>query len=189
MSWFNKTFRFVHRTERVLDIPKEIIMENILDFEHVNYVHKRCFAYNRVVAKHGNTTLLEYGVRHIPGIPIVTDYIMFHEYHPPNKVVHYAKPVKSRRWTRNRMELKDVETETGTRTYYESVHEGDLPVFLYPFRKLLLKLADWWGGIVWSEDEAILQRRMQVLDRGFKDGQFCGYWKFEDGTSRFQFRD
>jgi hypothetical protein len=87
------------------------------------------------------------------------------------------------------MELKDIETETGTQTHYESVHEGDLPIFLYPFRKLLLKLADWWGGIVWSEDEAILRRRMQLLDRGFKDGQFCGYWKFEHGTTHFQFRE
>ena len=163
-------------------------MENILDFEHVNYVHRRCFAYNRVIARHGDTTLLEYGVRHIPRLPFVTHYVMFHEYHPPNKVIHYAKPQGARRWTRNRMELRDVETENGPATLYESVHEAELPIYLYPFRRWLLKLADWWGGIVWAEDEAILRRRIVMLRRGFKDGQFCGYWRYDRGSAHFVFR-
>lgn len=187
MPFWNKTFRLNHKRTMTVDIPRQLIIDNILDFEHVNFVHKKCFAYSRVVAKTEHTTLLEYGVRHIPGWPLVTHYVMYHQYFPPDRIVHYSKPLRGRHWTKSVMYLKDISDESGPKTYYESTHEGLFPIFLKPFTKWMLKLADYWADIVWKEDSALLRRRQKILASGFKDGPLCGKWVFEDGTSHFKF--
>ena len=99
---FFSKYLFVHKVVRNVDIPPEVIMENICDFEHVGFVHKKCFAYNKIIKRHQNITILEYGVRHIPFLPfLVTRYFMIHEKISPLKVVHQSKSFRGGGWIRS----------------------------------------------------------------------------------------
>ena len=51
-----------------------------------------------------------------------------------------------------------------------------MPIILYPFKKLILKIVDSWSDILWFEDTEIMKQRLKVLSNGFKDGFHCGKW-------------
>ena len=43
-----KEFKFSHKNIKNINIPMELVIENYRDFEHVSYVHKRCFKYSNM---------------------------------------------------------------------------------------------------------------------------------------------
>ena len=56
-----------------------------------------------------------------------------------------------------------------------------MPIILYPFKKLILKIVDSWSDILWFEDTEIMKQRLKVLSNGFKDGFHCGKWILKEG--------
>ena len=184
---FFSKYLFVHKVVRNVDIPPEVIMENICDFEHVGFVHKKCFAYNKIIKRHQNITILEYGVRHIPFLPfLVTRYFMIHEKISPLKVVHQSKSFRGGGWIRSSMTLseKNINGERGST--YTSTHEIYQPVIYRPFEKLIIAIATYWSNIVWREDYEICKKRYLLKKNGFKDGPSCGKWVEEFGQINFE---
>jgi hypothetical protein len=174
---FFSKFLFVHTVEREVDLPPELIMENICDFEHVGFVHKKCFSYNKVIKRCGSVTVLEYGVRHIPFLPFfVTHYFMIHERISPFEVTHLAKNKSGGPWIRSRMLLSERNVNGRKGSLYISTHESLLPFFYKPFKKILIIISNYWGNIVWQEDYEICRKRLLLKEMGFSDGPLCGAW-------------
>ena len=184
---FFKKYLFTHKVVREVDVPPEFIMDNICDFEHVGFVHKRCFAYNRVIKKRGSITVLEYGVKHLPLLPfLVTHYLMIHERVSPLEVTHYAKNQRGGAWIKSRMFLGEKNVGGKRGSVYTSTHERLLPVFFRPFEKVLIMIANYWGNIVWMEDYEICKKRFLLKESGFRDGPSCGRWVESPGEINYE---
>lgn len=188
MSWRMPTFKFRFEETRVIHVPKAFVMENILDFDHVNYVHRRCYAYCRVIARRHAVALLEYGVRHLPGLPFVTHYTMHHEYHAPDTVVHYARAGGRGPWVKSIMRVADLQTADGPATEYHHVYERELPMWMQPFHGLLVRCIKRWTNILWEEDASIVERRFRLAQGGFQSRAACSEWVFEHGTGSYRLR-
>jgi len=178
-----KEFEFIHKNIRFTKVPIKIVIENYCDFEHVNYVHKTCFKYSNVVKRSKNLTLLEYGVFHIPPIPISTDYIMLHEFIPPNKIIHISRRNNSRKFVKGEIIFESKNGGTQITQY----HKTTLPFFFKPFVKILIILLDRWSNIVWKEDSDMIVDRDKFIKSGNKDGSHCGKWVIIDGRPKWEF--
>jgi hypothetical protein len=178
----NKIYKIQHKKIRNISIPAKLIMENIMDFEHVNFVHKKCFKYNRLIFKKDRVSILEYGVKIFPFIPFyVNHFIMIHEQISEYEVRHISRNLNNKRWIESRMSLKEKKSRGRNYTEYISTHELYLPLFLLPFKKLILKIIDNWSNIVWSEDYDILKRKMKLEKNNFINAPACGVWLKKDG--------
>ena len=142
-----------------------------------------------MIRKVGRVTLLEYGVRHLPWLPWVTHYTMFHEHQPPDTVVHLARAGGHGPWTVSRMHVSEIQADHGPATLYEHMYERPLPIWMKPLRPLLARLVTWWSGILWKEDLALVERRYRMVQQGFTDTTPCADWVFEEGTGVYQFRN
>ena len=182
-----KTFNFCVEEVRRIPVSKERVIENIIDFDHVNYVHKRCYAYCRVVDRWKTLTLLEYGVYHIPGLPWVTHYTMLHEFQPPDTVVHLARSGKMGPWTRTVMQVSEFQTPSGSVTEYRHFYERPLPIWMKPLTPLLRKWVRRWTDILWEEDSGIVKRRHEMVQNGFRESTSCARWVYEHGTGVYRF--
>ena len=178
-----KEFKFIHKNIRFTKVPIKIVIENYCDFEHVNYVHKTCFKYSNVVKRSKNLTLLEYGVFHIPPIPISTDYIMLHEFIPPNKIIHISRRNNSRKFVKGEIIFESKNGGTQITQY----HKTTLPFFFKPFVKILIILLDRWSNIVWKEDSDMIVDRNKFIKSGNKDSSHCGKWVIIDGRPKWEF--
>ena len=56
-------YNFHHSYINTIAAPRPVVLWNILDFSHVNWVHRRTYKYCKVLARSNQTTFLEYGVR------------------------------------------------------------------------------------------------------------------------------
>ncbi len=182
--FFDK-YLFTHQVIREVDVPPEIIMENICDFDHVNFVHKKCFSYNRLIKRMGDVILLEYGVKHIPLLPITTHYILIHEQISPLEIMHYSINKRGGAWIKTKMVLEERIVENKRHTLWNISYERYQSVLLKPFERILIFIASYWGGILWSEDYELCKRRQLLREGGFIDGAPCGGWDTIDGNSSY----
>jgi hypothetical protein len=155
-----------------------------LDFDHVNYVHKKCYAYCRLIARHRGVSLLEYGVYHIPGIPWVTHYTLYHVFQPPDTVEHFARTGGRGPWTKSIMRVADLPTAQGPATQYDHSYRRLLPLWMKPFQSVLRWWITRWVDILWEEDRSIVERRHHLVQAGFRDSDACAEWVYEQGTGR-----
>jgi len=163
-----KPYYFKHEVRRITDIPVKILMDNICDFEHVSFVHKKCFKYNTVIKRVGNVTILEYGVRHLPLISfLVTNYFLIHQKISINKVIHKSKKIGTRNWVTSEITIEEYEENGILKTLYKSSHESFLPFYLKPFNFFILKIANHWSDIVWHEDYEICARGFELEKMAF----------------------
>ena len=103
-----------HQKIREINIPKNIVFENFLDLDHINFVHRKCYKYCNLVKRSKNYMLLDVGVYHIPGIPFVSHYTMFHEVVSQNKIIHFSKRKNSSKYVKsevNFIELSEDKTK------------------------------------------------------------------------------
>lgn len=175
-----------HEKIREVDLPKDIIFENFLDLDHINFVHKKCYKYCNLVKRTKNYMLLDVGVYHIPGLPIVSHYTMFHEVISPNKITHYSKRMNSKKYVKSEVNFHEI-SENRTKIHHK--HSFYLPILFYPVRKMILKIVDNWSDILWSEDTEIMKQRYKVKSNGFKDGFHCGKWVLIDGKPTWQYNE
>ena len=40
-----------HEKVREIELPKDIVLENFLDLDHINFVHKKCYKYCNLVKR------------------------------------------------------------------------------------------------------------------------------------------
>ena len=171
---------------REIDLPKDIVLENFLDLDHINFVHKKCYKYCNLVKRTKNYMLLDVGVYHIPGLPIVSHYTMFHEVISPNKILHYSKRKNSSNYVKSEINFYEI-SENKTKIHHK--HSFHLPILFYPVRNIILKIVDKWSDILWSEDKEIMKQRLKVKSEGFKDGFHCGKWVLIDGKPTWQYNE
>ena len=167
-----------HQKIREINIPKNIVFENFLDLDHINFVHKKCYKYCNLVKRSKNYMLLDVGVFHFPGLPFVSHYTMFHEVISPNKIIHFLKEEIQQKYVKSEVNFVEL-SENKTKIIHK--HNFNLPIILYPFKKLILKIVDSWSDILWFEDTEIMKQRLKVLSNGFKDGFHCGKWILKEG--------
>lgn len=177
--------KLLHEKKREINLPMEIVIENFCDLDHVNYVHKRCYKYCNIVRKKENIMFLDVGVYPIPPLPIAQHYTMFHEFIPPNKIIHYSKKKNSNKYVKSQVIFEE---KSGVTTFTHK-HQLEVPFYLYPFKKMIIKLVDRWSDILWEEDSEIMKIRYAQLKNGFKDGAHCGKWVLKDGKPFFEFYD
>jgi len=163
-------YNFKHTIVNVAPVSRPIVLWNLLDFSHVNWVHRRNYKYCKILAESPRVTLLEYGVRmfFFLKLPWSSPVLMWHEFVPPGVVRHLSRSAWGS-YTKVEMTLEEkregdkVET---TLTHHYATH---LPAFLLPFKKLFAWYLDSWSDRLWKEDSGMLLRRQKVLETGFKD--------------------
>ena len=163
-------YNYFHKIVHIAPVPQNVMIWNIIDFGHVNFVHKKTYKYVKVLAKHGNVTFLEYGVNQFLNrrIPIVIKHYMWHQYEPPGTVTHLSK---SQFGTTMKVVIKATEFTKDNKKYTEVEHSYSLrlPFFLKPFKKLVTHYIEKWGEILWQEDLNMCLRRHDAVEKGFKD--------------------
>lgn len=175
-----------HEIIREINAPKEIVFENFLDLDHINFVHKRCYKYCNIVKKTKNYMLLDVGVYHLPPLPIVTHYTMFHEIISKDKIIHLSKRKNSSKYVKSEIYFSEISSGT-TKIIHK--HDFNLPIILFPLKNIILKLIDRWSNILWQEDSEIMSQRQSLSKEGFKDGFHCGKWEIVDGKPQWQYNE
>jgi hypothetical protein len=163
-------YNFKHTIVNVAPVPRPIVLWNVLDFSHVNWVHKRNYKYCKVLAESNLTTMLEYGVRTLffLKLPFSSPVLMWHQYVPPGVVRHLSRSPWGT-YTQVEMVLEESQTPQGAETKVTHHYATHLPFFLLPFKKLFIWYLEAWSERLWAEDCGMLVRRHRVLRTGFKD--------------------
>ena len=175
-----------HEITREINVPREIVLENFLDLDHINFVHKRCYKYCNIVKKTKNYMLLDVGVYHLPPLPIVTHYTMFHEVLSEDKIVHLSKRKNSSKYIKSEVNFSKISPDI-TKIIHK--HSFNLPIFFYPLKNIILRLIDRWSNILWQEDSGIMSQRLLLYKEGFKDGFHCGKWGIVNGKPQWQYNE
>ena len=183
--------KILHKIKREIAVPLNIVIENFLDLDHVNFIHKRCYKYCNVISripKPLNSDIyanmfLEVGAYPIPGIPISFNYLMYHEYIPPNKIIHFSQQKNSKTYVRSQIDF----WEKNGKTYFEHTHVLNVSILYYPFKNLIIKCINRWSDILWEEDSELMLERHDQVKKGFRDGVHCGKWMLKDGKPIFNF--
>ena len=163
-------YNFHHSYVNTISAPRPLVLWNILDFSHVNWVHRKTYRYCKVLAESKRTTSLEYGVRvfFFLRLPLSSPVLMWHEFVPPNVVRHLSRsPLGS--YTRTEMILEESEVDGQVQTRMTHNYSTRLPVFLLPVKGFFAWYLNAWSGILWNEDAAMILRRQRVLRNGFRD--------------------
>jgi hypothetical protein len=166
----DREYNYSHTVVQKAAVPMSIVLWNMLDFSHVNWMHRKCYHHCKVLAEMGNVHLLEYGVNQFffLKIPFTLTYTMWHEFAPPNVVRHISRGVSG--YTKVEVVLKEEKVGSEVYTTLHHTFFMRMPKLLKP---LLVPIMDWyveyWSKILWEEDSSMLYRRKKVLDVGFVD--------------------
>jgi hypothetical protein len=165
-------YNFHHSYENTIAAARPLVLWNILDFSHVNWVHRRNYSYCKVLAETQRTHFLEYGVRgfFFLGLPFSSPVLMWHEFVPPNVVRHLSRSPWGG-YTKTEMILDESEVDGQLQTRMTHNYSTRLPAFLLPVKGLFALYLNAWSRVLWDEDAAMILRRQQVLRNGFRDHQ------------------
>jgi len=178
-----KKYKIKNINKRKVSVDIKLVIENYCDFDHVNYVHKRCYNYCKVIRRQGNTTFLEYGVYHIPPIPIIHHYEMEHKFISPNRIIYTS----NRKGSKDKVIGEIYFEQKGNETEIIQIHNFSLPMILKPFEFFIKILLNRWSQILWDEDSEMMENRKNFIENGYKDGFHCGRWVNENGNIFWKF--
>jgi hypothetical protein len=164
-----KEYNFEHTIVQESPVRAAVALWNLIDFAHVNWVHKKNYAYCKVLAESGRTALIEFGVRYFffLGIRWGLPVLMWHE-HSGSRVQHISRSPWGG-YTKVDVRLEEFQKEGKTHTRLTHVYYANLPSFLRPLRKLMERYLESWSAGLWLEDDAMMLRREKVISAGFKD--------------------
>ena len=163
----NPNYNFEHCEVRHAPFPINILRWNIMDFGHVNWVHRRCYRHCKVLVHTGRVTLLEYGVKQFffLKIPIWFNTVMYHGAKSRNYIRHLSSsPLGGYTYTEMKMEEYNKNGKIWSKVNHH--YRMKAPKLIHPFLRWFIRR---WTDILWSEDYAMLERRSKVLGLGFKD--------------------
>lgn len=165
-----REYNFEHTVIAEAPVRASIVLWNLIDFAHVNWVHRRTYKYCKVLAETGRVSLLEYGVKHFffLGLPLSFPVMMWHEYTPPHRVQHLSRsPWGS--YTRVEIRLEEFEKDNKIHTRVIHSYSTNLPWFLSSLKGLFRRYIELWAARLWEEDYGMMARRQKVLASGFRD--------------------
>jgi hypothetical protein len=146
-----------------MDCPKEVVMWNYYDHEHLVGTHYKLYDKARVLAEHDNWSLV-YRSKRMPLLPFYTSGIGF-QYMDGNVMKSFHKDSIGF-MLEMEADFKDLPNErcSVTVTYRINTH----PIFKMfdPFFKKIFKK---WFWATWEEDAPMRLRRWKVHKLGFKD--------------------
>lgn len=166
----NKDYNFYHLIIQEAPVQRSIVLWNLIDFAHVNWMHRSVYHHCKILAVSNLIHLVEFGVNQFffLKLPIYFKYLMWHEVKPPGTVQHLSiSPWGG--YTKVEVHLEEFERDGVKHTRLSHHFFCQIPFFLLPFKTLLQKYIEKWSAILWKEDMSMLLRRKQVLDTGFKD--------------------
>ncbi len=165
-----REYNIQHTVYQEAPARASIVLWNLIDFAHVNWVHRKLYKYCKVLSESGHVTLLEYGVRYFffLRLPISFPVMMWHEYTPPYHVRHLSRSPWGG-YTRVDVRLEEFEKDNKIHTRIIHAFYANIPNFLLPFKSLFQRYIELWSARVWGEDYALILRRQKVLDCGFRD--------------------
>jgi len=163
----NDEYNYKRTVVQRATVPPPIVIWNLIDFAHVNWVHRKTYNHCKILAQRGNVHLLEYGVKQFFFLKLnfSLKYLMWHEYVRPNIVRHISRSP----WgSYSRVEVVVNEIKVGNETHSEIHHTFymNAPKFLHRFVDYYI---DKWSDILWEEDGSMLMRRKKILETGFRD--------------------
>lgn len=149
--------------EAEMDCPKEVVMWNYYDHEHLVGTHYKLYDKARVLAERDNWSLV-YRSKRMPLLPFYTSGIGF-QYMDGNVMKSFHKDSIGF-MLEMEADFKDLPNErcSVTVTYRINTH----PIFkmFEPFFKNIFKK---WFWATWEEDAPMRLRRWKVHKLGFKD--------------------
>ena len=165
-------YNFHHSYVNTIAAPRPLVLWNILDFSHVNFVHRRTYKYCKVLAESNRTHFLEYGVRgfFFLGLPMSRPVLMWHEFVPPGVVRHLSRSPWGG-YTKTEMVMDEFEVDGQVHTRMTHNYSSRLPALLLPLKGLFTWYLNAWSTVLWDEDAAMILRRKRVLGNGFRDHQ------------------
>jgi hypothetical protein len=146
-----------------MDCPKEIVMWNYYDHEHLVGTHFKLYNRARVLAERDNWSLVLRS-KHMPLLPIYTSGIGF-QYMDGNTMKSFHQDTIGF-MLQMEAEFKDLPNDRSavTVTYRIDTHP-----FFKLFEPMFQKLFKRWFWATWEEDAPMRLRRWKVHKLGFKD--------------------
>jgi hypothetical protein len=170
-----------------MDCPKEIVMWNYYDHEHLVGTHFKLYNRARVLAERDNWSLVLRS-KHMPFLPLYTSGIGF-QYMDGNTMKSFHKDTIGFMLEMEAF-FQDLPNDrcSVTVTYRINTH----PVFKI-FEPVFKKLFKGWFWATWEEDAPMRLRRWKVHKLGFKDfsgieyinKKLCKPEHFEPGKYEF----
>ena len=148
---------------REMDCPKEVVIWNYYDHEHLVGTHHKYYNQARILAERGDWALV-YRKKKMPFLPFYTAGIGL-QYMDGNIMRTFHKDSLGF--------LLEQETRfedlPGDRCRVTVKYEINTRWFFKPFEPLFKKLFRSWFDEVWAEDAPMRLRRWKVYQLGFKD--------------------
>jgi len=145
-----------------IEAPIAEIIDNYLDFEHGQFLHKDRYAYTHLLHSAGNAHFIEYGIKQFFITITTTGWF---QYVPPARFVSHTKGLFG---TTDILIVTSVSEESGITTI-DVVYTIRPPALLRPLRRLIERSVRRWNARLWEEDKALILRRTMLLKLGFRD--------------------
>lgn len=146
-----------------MDCPKEVVMWNYYDHEHLVGTHFKLYNRARVLAEHGNWSLVLRSKR-MPLLPFYTSGIGF-QYLDGNKMKSFHQDSIGF-MLQMEADFQDLPNDRSAVTVTYRIDTHPFFKLLEPFFKKLFKS---WFWATWEEDAPMRLRRWKVHQLGFKD--------------------
>jgi hypothetical protein len=158
-----KPFTLTAQFQAEMDCPKEVVMWNYYDHEHLVGTHYKLYDKARVLAERDNWSLV-FRSKRMPLLPFYTSGIGF-QYMDGNVMKSFHKDSIGF-MLEMEADFKDLPNErcSVTVTYRINTH----PIFKI-FDPLFKRLFKKWFWATWEEDAPMRLRRWKVHKLGFKD--------------------
>lgn len=161
-----KNITLTLRCEREMDCPKEVVMWNYYDHEHLTGTHYKYYSTARVLAE-GNNWALAYRKMKMPFLPFTCSGIALQCIE--NNVMKTFHKDSIGFLLEMEVHFKDLPND---RSLITVIYNINTHPFLKLFEPIFKKLFKGWFHATWVEDEPMRLRRWRVHKLGFKD--FCG---------------
>ena len=146
-----------------MDCPKEVVMWNYFDHEHLVGTHNTIYKNVRVVAEKNNWALVD-GNKKLPLLPIYTRGIAFQ--HLENNIIRTIHQDIIGFLLENEVHLTDLPND---RCLVAVTFKIKIPSFLKIFEPIFKIMSEKWFEQGWEEDAPMRLRRWKVHKLGFKD--------------------
>jgi len=147
-----------------MDCPKEVVVWNYYDHEHVVGTHYKYYNHFKIIAERADWCLVERFYK-LPIISLRASSVGFMWKENPNLYgsIQFGK-------LGTRLQQKIILDDLGPdRCKVISVYEMQVPFIFKPFEFLFKKITTRWFHATWEEDAPMRLRRWKVWKLGFQD--------------------
>jgi hypothetical protein len=155
---------------RDMECPKEVVVWNYYDHEHVVGTHYKYYTHFKIVAEHGDWCLVERFYK-LPIINLKASSLGLMYMESPN-VIRSIQFGKLGLHLHQEIRLDDLGPD---RCRVTCTYTMDVPFFARPFEGLYRRILARWFDDTWVEDAPMRLRRWKVWKLGFRDFRGIDY--------------